>query len=92
MENINHLITTSNQEKYGVEWSRELAFQTLRVYIKNIEDYSDVSIFMEREYAEYDKLFLHCNVCREELLVEIEGIATTTTTTTNNNNNKITTN
>ncbi len=80
MENINHLISVETQREYGVDIAQEVCLQTLRVYIKNTKDYNDISKYMGAKYPNCHKLFLHCDVCREELLVEIEGLATTKTT------------
>lgn len=47
----------------------------LRVYIKNNEDIEVVKEFMESHYPAAAKHYLIADVCRPELLVEIEGVA-----------------
>ncbi len=50
------------------------AARTLRVYIKHKEDFEQIRDVVE-EYAPYDALYIFADICRDELLVEIESVA-----------------
>lgn len=54
---------------------KESKYTLLRVYIKNGEDAPQVIKFMEENYPDTPKHYLQADVCRPELLVEIEGTA-----------------
>ena len=47
----------------------------VRVYIKNQEDYSQTRAVCEQRLGELPVVYAVADVCRPELLVEIEGIA-----------------
>ncbi len=47
----------------------------VRVYIKRAEDYASVRAACEKRLGELPTIYAMANVCRPELLVEIEGIA-----------------
>ena len=64
MENIEHLICSKN-----------LTLKVLRVYLKDETFLAIVEEFMNQHYGEVAKSYLLADVCRGELLVEIEGIA-----------------
>lgn len=51
-------------------------YTLLRVYIKNGKDAPEVIRFMDENYPDIPKHYLKADVCRPELLVEIEGTAT----------------
>lgn len=46
----------------------------LRVYIKYKEDFPQIREVVE-QYAKNDAIYLYADICRDELLVEIEGVA-----------------
>ena len=50
-------------------------YDLLRVYVKRKEDIEAVKTFMDTHYPAVAKHYLIADVCRPELLVEIEGIA-----------------
>ena len=50
-------------------------YTLLRTYIKNGKDAPEVIRFMEDNYPDVPKHYLEADVCRPELLVEIEGTA-----------------
>ena len=54
---------------------KESKYTMLRVYIKNGNDAPEVIRFMEGNYPDTPKHYLEADVCRPELLVEIEGTA-----------------
>ena len=54
----------------------ESTYTLLRVYIKNGKDAPEAIKFMEENFPDTPKHYLEADVCRPELLVEIEGTAT----------------
>ncbi len=76
MENIAYLISKENQRRYGVVGDRaDMACGNLRVYIKNKEDFDQIRAEVERLAPGVPTIYLFGDVCRDELLVEIEGVA-----------------
>lgn len=71
MENIEYLLSEECTGIHGYMGVPAL----LRIYIKHTEDLAAVRDYMEKHYPQPAKLYVHADVCREELLVEIEGIA-----------------
>ncbi len=71
MEIMNRLVSKENipAENNGS------SFDLLRVYIKRKTDIETVKEYMESHYPSVAKHYLFADVCRPELLVEIEGIA-----------------
>ena len=47
----------------------------MRVYIKRDGDAEEAERWMKENYPRTPTLYLSADICREELLVEIEGIA-----------------
>ncbi|MDO4569319.1 MAG: Rid family hydrolase [Planctomycetia bacterium] len=77
LENIRILIDESNlaahgKPGFGVALD-EMAMA--RVYVKRLEDYDAIRSVCERMIPNVPKLYTVADVCRPELLVEIEGIA-----------------
>lgn len=75
MENIDYLISVENLTKSGVENPATMGYASLRAYLKHQKDLTAVVEWMERNYPTVDVLYLWADICREELLIEIEGIA-----------------
>jgi hypothetical protein len=50
-------------------------YTLLRVYIKNVFESDGVVAYMNENYPDTPKHYLIADVCRPELLVEIEGTA-----------------
>ena len=50
-------------------------YDILRVYVKRATDVASVKAFMDKHYPAVDKHYLVADICRPELLVEIEGVA-----------------
>jgi len=77
IENIKHLFTRENQDKLGLNFDVEsIQFSHLRVYVKYKKDIPAVQKVCNRELNYKSSLFLESDVCRENLLVEIEGVFT----------------
>ena len=53
----------------------EAKIRMLRVYLKNVEDYAAVKRCLSAYEAQIPISYLRTDVCRDELLIEIEGIA-----------------
>ncbi len=77
LDNIEALIGAANFKKHGIPGIgatlEDLAF--VRVYVKNQEDYSVVQEMCEKRLGELPAIYAIGDVCRPDLLVEIEGIA-----------------
>ena len=73
IENIAHLVSKENLVKYGCK-PYELRYVQLQVFIKNAEDYAEVRAEVEKAYPHLAVVYSIADVCRSELLVEIEGI------------------
>ena len=75
IENIEYLVSRENLVKYGCK-PLDLHYLNLRVYIKNAEDYEEVKSIVKARYPDVPAIYTVADVCRPELLVEIEGILT----------------
>ncbi|MHB8899991.1 MAG: Rid family hydrolase [Thermoguttaceae bacterium] len=77
LDNIAALIGADNFESHGIHrigaTLADLAF--VRVYVKNQADYAVVREVCERRLGELPAIYAIGDVCRPDLLVEIEGIA-----------------
>ncbi len=74
MDNIETLTGTENLARYGIE-NVATDYALLRVYIKREGDALAAERWMTKNYPDTPALYLAADICREELLVEIEGIA-----------------
>ena len=75
MENIAKLAEKETLELYGVKNAAELEYKMLRIYLKHQSDLEVVKRWFENNYPTTPKTYLLADICREELLIEIEGIA-----------------
>ncbi len=76
MENIDYLVSPENLARYGATVSVGAPhYDLLRVYVKRREDMPAVRDYMCERYPMTSLVFLNTDVCRSELLVEIEGVA-----------------
>ena len=75
MENIDYLISEQNLVNSGVMVPEKMTYASLRAYLKHRSDLSSVVEWMDSNYPAVDVLYLWADICREELLIEIEGIA-----------------
>jgi enamine deaminase RidA (YjgF/YER057c/UK114 family) len=77
IDNINHLFSRENQEKLGLNFDvTKIQFSHLRVYVKHQKDIPAVEKICESMLNCNSSLYLESDVCREDLLVEIEGVFT----------------
>lgn len=72
-DNLRSLLEESS--RYCVEARKGIeALQPLKIYIRHLTDYSPIRNWMTQELpAGHPILYLRGDVCREELLVEVEG-------------------
>ena len=77
LTNIERLISAENFERLG--WSGAGAtlddLAKVRVYVKHPEDYAKCRAVCERRLGTMPMIFAQADVCRPDLLVEIEGVA-----------------
>jgi enamine deaminase RidA (YjgF/YER057c/UK114 family) len=77
IENIERLISSENFGFHGVRHAgarlRDLA--KIRVYLKRPEDFAACKAICEKRFGSIPAIYAVAEVCRPELLVEIEGVA-----------------
>lgn len=71
MQNIDYLISNDNYR--GESISR--GYKMLRIYVKNSSHLEEVRNYMKVNYPEPIKIYICADICRDELLIEVEGIA-----------------
>ena len=76
MENIDYLTSVENQSSSGVKHPCEMEYAISRIYIKHRNNLQQVSEWMAEHYPTTPALYLWADICRDELLIEIEGVAT----------------
>lgn len=64
LSNIEHLLSNANPEN--------LSLSTFKVYVRHPENVAFVKTWLEARYPSVDMLFTIADICRQELLVEIE--------------------
>jgi len=79
LDNIAALIDGENLARHGIAgMSCGLAnLECVRVYVKRPSEYKAIRQVCERRLPDVPVLYTIADVCRPELLVEIEGIAVT---------------
>jgi enamine deaminase RidA (YjgF/YER057c/UK114 family) len=77
LDNIEALIARQNFERYGLSGVGATLDDLVlaRVYIKRQEDYAQARAICEQRLGELPTIYAVADVCRPELLVEIEGAA-----------------
>ena len=77
IDNIKRLFSKENQATLGLDFDvAKIQFSHLRVYVKYKKDIPAVQKVCDTELNCKSSLFLESDVCREDLLVEIEGVFT----------------
>lgn len=74
MDNIQQLLTVDTVLSPGFSLGTPPIFHLLIIYIKHESDYPAIRNWMQQNYPQMKPLYLLADVCREELLVEIEGV------------------
>ncbi|MDR2761878.1 MAG: hypothetical protein LBB88_04705 [Planctomycetaceae bacterium] len=80
LDNIAALIDGSNLERHGIKGFNSGLdnLECVRVYIKNPNDFNVIDEICKKRLKNTPILYTIADVCRPELLVEIEGFAVTT--------------
>ena len=73
LENIAHLISKENLKASGVSVANDARLQILRVYVKQKEDEAIARAMIEKALPNLPVLYVVADVCRDELLIEMEG-------------------
>jgi enamine deaminase RidA (YjgF/YER057c/UK114 family) len=74
IENIAKLISRENLKKYGTQLNHDTnPLSYLRVYVKNKIDLPKVKKICTAYFKDVPSLYLVADICRDALLVEIEG-------------------
>lgn len=77
LESIYQLITNENLQKQGINSVHSKANPCyFRVYVKNSSDYPKVKSACEKYFKDVQTIYLKADICRSELLVEVEGVFT----------------
>lgn len=74
LENIAYLLSARNLLATGVEATCDTRLRLLRVYLKHAEDESAARCVIEEMAPSVSVLYVVADVCRNELLIEMEGI------------------
>lgn len=76
IDNIERLISAENFARHGMPrvgaTLNDMA--KLRVYVKHIEEYEACRAICERRFGQVPTIYADAEICRGELLVEIEGV------------------
>ena len=75
IENIEHLISKNNLAAAGIDGVNNTSVNSLRVYLKNRSYYTIAKNIIDKKYPGVIAIYLVGDVCRPELLIEVEGIA-----------------
>lgn len=77
IDNIQHLISSENFATHGVPegGARLEDLARMRVYVKRPGDYEKCRAICERRFGSVPAIYTQADVCRSDLLVEIEGVA-----------------
>lgn len=77
IENIEKLIAPENFARHGMTGAGAALtdIAKLRVYVKHTEDYQQCREVCERRLPRVPAIYLEADVCRPDLLVEIEAVA-----------------
>lgn len=75
IENILYLLSEKNLEFNNFKNKLEFMIESIRVYIRNESDFKAIKMEVERFWIDKAVIYTFANICRDGLLVEIEGIA-----------------
>ncbi len=74
LENIEYLVSGENLRQAGVPVTGNAGLVNFRVYVKYREDMEKAKKVIEAKYPELPAIYTLTDVCRSELLIEIEGL------------------
>jgi enamine deaminase RidA (YjgF/YER057c/UK114 family) len=72
IENIRALSGRENITRYNGS-SDQLKYQWIRVYIKHMDDFEMVRSICQEHFGDIPAIYLQADICRDDLLVEIEA-------------------
>ena len=75
LENIEHLISLETLAGSGAKKFTKAEISSLRIYLKEVSFFEPCKRIVEEIYPGVPAVYLKADICREELLVEIEGMA-----------------
>jgi hypothetical protein len=75
LENIGHLISPESLAGSGVKRFTKAEITSFRIYLKEESFFEPCKRIIDENYPGVPAVYLKADICREELLVEIEGIA-----------------
>ncbi len=76
IDNISELVAEKNLKHSGVrDISGTMNYTFLRIYVKDASDLASVKDICDRKFKDIPKSYLIADICRDDLLVEIEGVA-----------------
>ncbi len=75
LENIAHLISPDNQQRHGVPSVKEYEYELLRIYIKPNLRWKPIKSWLQDNCSCQNIISIEADICREELLLEIEAVA-----------------
>jgi len=75
LENIEELISTSNLTSAGVKIKDVAKVKCLRIYLKQADFYQVAKMVVDKMLPNVPAVYLLGDICRDNLLIEIEGIA-----------------
>lgn len=77
LDNIERLIGPDNFARHGLDGAGATLGNVakVRVYVKHLADYGACRAVVERRLPGVPAMYLHADVCRPDLLVEIEAVA-----------------
>ncbi len=75
LENIEHLISAETLANSGAGPFRKVEISSFRIYLKEESFFEPCKRIVDENYPQVPAVYLKADICREELLVEIEGLA-----------------
>lgn len=73
LENIDYLLSNENLQRAGISVTKKGELTNFRVYVKHWKDLDIVRRILEVKYPKLPVIYTLTDVCRSELLIEIEG-------------------
>ena len=73
-DNINALVSPKNLAEHGIPNVKKTEPQYFRVYLKNREDFKTIESIVAKSAGTVPTVVIEADICRPELLVEIEAI------------------
>jgi len=74
LENIEYLVSRDNLYRSGIPATADARLITFRVYVKHREDMDRAKEVVTARYPDLPAIYTLTDVCRQELLIEIEGM------------------